>query len=130
MQRIPLISLTFGLIGCLQPFLAPCRAADTIEYNRDIRPILAENCFACHGPDSAARKGDLRLDQLDAAVASAAIVLGKPDESGIIERILSADTELVMPPPSSHKTLSPAQIETLKQPIGLTSRLSRKNRLK
>jgi mono/diheme cytochrome c family protein len=115
MQRIFLIAFTYGLIGCLQPFVPLCHADETIEYNRDIRPILAENCFACHGPDSAARKGDLRLDQFDAAVASAAIVVGKPDESGIIDRILSEDAELVMPPPSSHKTLAPTQVEMLKK---------------
>src|SRR4051812_7565982 len=56
-------------------------AADKLEYNRDIRPILAENCFACHGPDSAARKADLRLDRREMAMQTTAIVPGKPDES-------------------------------------------------
>ena len=62
-------------------------AAAAIEYNRDIRPILSENCFACHGPDSAARKAELRLDRRDAAVEAGAIVPGKPDESELIARI-------------------------------------------
>ncbi len=62
---------------------------DSIEFNRDIRPILNDACFACHGPDSASRKGELRLDQRDAAVEKAAIVEGKPDESEMIRRILS-----------------------------------------
>ena len=51
-----------------------------LEYNRDIRPILAENCFACHGPDSAARKADLRLDRREAAVEAGAIAPGEPDD--------------------------------------------------
>ena len=62
-----------------------------IEYNRDIRPILAENCFACHGPDSAARKAGLRIDQRDAALEMKAIVPGNPDESEMIRRILTDD---------------------------------------
>ena len=74
-----------------------------LEYNRDIRPILAENCFACHGPDSAARKADLRLDRRDDAVEAGAIVPGKPDESELIERIYSADADEVMPPPKTQQ---------------------------
>ncbi len=54
------------------------------EYNRDIRPILAENCFACHGPDSASRKANLRLDQRDAAIKAEAIVPGKPEKSALV----------------------------------------------
>ena len=53
-------------------------AAGKLEYNRDIRPILAENCFACHGPDSAARKADLRLDRREAAIEAGAIAPGDP----------------------------------------------------
>ena len=70
---------------------APRAAADKLEYNRDIRPILAENCFACHGPDSAARKADLRLDRRDDAVKAEAIVPGKPDESELVAPHLLAD---------------------------------------
>src|SRR6185312_16925478 len=75
----------------------------TYEFNRDIRPILAENCFSCHGPDSASRKADLRLDRRDDAVASGAIVPGKPDESSLIARVCASDESEVMPPPRTKK---------------------------
>jgi hypothetical protein len=84
-------------------------AADPIEFNRDIRPILSETCFACHGPDSAARKADLRLDRREAAVEAEAIVPGDPEASGLVERIFSDDKTLLMPPPKSNKKLTPAQ---------------------
>jgi hypothetical protein len=87
----------------------------TIEYNRDVRPILAENCFACHGPDSAARKASLRLDRRDDAIELKAIVPGDPKGSGVIERIFADDPAEVMPPPKSHKKLTAAQKETLKK---------------
>ncbi len=84
-----------------------------IVYNRDIRPILADNCFACHGPDSASRKGDLRLDRPDAAASMKAIIAGKPGESGVIHRIMSNDPEEVMPPPATKKVLTARQKELL-----------------
>ena len=90
-------------------------AAEPLEYNRDIRPILADHCFACHGADSAARKADLRLDQREAAIEFGAIVEGKPDESELIARILSDDPDLVMPPPASKNALTKAQKAALKQ---------------
>ena len=89
------------------------RGADDLEYNRDIRPILSKTCFACHGPDSAARKADLRLDQRDAAIDMGAIVPGEPDDSELIARILADDPEAVMPPPETKKTLTPAEKERL-----------------
>lgn len=96
-------------------FWSQVSAEEPLSYNRDIRPILAANCFACHGPDSASRKGDLRLDKKDWAEQMSAIVPGKPDESAIIERMVSTDPEVVMPPPASKKTITPEQIDTLKR---------------
>ena len=104
--------MTAPLLSAVLLFAA---GPDRPEYNRDIRPILAENCFACHGPDSASRKGDLRLDRRDDAVKAEAVVPGKPDKSAAIERILSDDPDLLMPPPSSHKKLTAAQKEMLKR---------------
>ena len=89
-------------------------ATEKLNFNRDVRPILAENCFACHGPDSASRKANLRLDRREAAVKAGAIVPGKPDESEMIHRIFAGDNGEVMPPPSIHKQLTAVQKEKLK----------------
>jgi hypothetical protein len=87
-----------------------------LQYNRDVRPILAENCFACHGPDSAARKAGLRLDQRDAALQKGAFEPGKPDDSELVTRLfLKDDDEALMPPAKSHKKLTAAQKEVLKR---------------
>jgi hypothetical protein len=86
-----------------------------MEYNRDVRPILAENCFACHGSDSASRKADLRLDRRDDAVKAEAIVPGDVEKSALIERIFSDTKSQVMPPPKTKKKLTEAQKETLKR---------------
>ena len=87
--------------------------APRVSFNRDIRPILAENCFACHGADHAARKGDLRLDRRDDALKAKAFVPGKPDDSELIDRITSSVSSRLMPPPKSGKKLTAAQKETL-----------------
>src|SRR5690349_15920559 len=79
------------------------RGEDAIEFNRDIRPILSENCFACHGPDSAARKADLRLDRREDAVAAEAIVPKDAEASELVARIDSDDPTMQMPPKASHK---------------------------
>ena len=89
-------------------------ASETIEFNRDIRPILSDNCFYCHGPDKNHREADLRLDIREEAVAKA-ITPSKPMESKLIERILSQDSSEVMPPPESHKKLTDKQKETLQK---------------
>ncbi len=113
---MPFARLCFSASLFLLAASVPVGAADApLEYNRDIRPILAENCFACHGPDSAARKGELRLDKREAAVEKKAIVPGKIDESELLRRILSTDPDEVMPPPATKKTLTAAQQETLRK---------------
>lgn len=77
--------------------------AAEISFNRDIRPILTENCYACHGPDQNHRKGDLRLDVRDAAIEAKAITPGKPDTSSVIERILTSNADDLMPLPTPTK---------------------------
>ncbi len=91
------------------------RAGERISFNRDVRPILSDNCFFCHGPDTNHRKADLRLDVRDAALESEAFVPGKPDQSALISRIFSERNKERMPPPSSHKKLTARQKEILKR---------------
>lgn len=86
-----------------------------LRFNRDIRPILSENCFACHGPDKAARKAKLRLDIRDVALEKGAFEPGQPDISDAITRIFSTDPEEFMPPPDSNHSLTLKQKEMLKR---------------
>ena len=104
-------------------FFAICSAGaaeDRIQFNRDIRPILSENCFACHGLDAKKREAKLRLDIADGAFkpnddGDVAITPGDLAKSGVWERINSTDKDDVMPPPKSHKTLTAAQRDTIKR---------------
>ena len=86
---------------------------DKVEFNRDIRPILSDNCFYCHGNDPNHRKAKLRLDLRDEALTKEAFVPGKPGESLLVDRILSEDEDELMPPPDSHKKLSKRQKDLL-----------------
>lgn len=94
--------------------------AKPVDFNRDVVPILSNNCFKCHGPDGSERKAGLRLDVHDVATkplesGETAIVPGKPDKSELVERIFSTDDGDRMPPPDSNKHLTDAQKQTLKQ---------------
>jgi cytochrome c553 len=84
-----------------------------LNFNRDIRPILSENCFYCHGQDGNKRKADLRLDEQ--AAAHAVLVPGNPTESLLIERINATEPDELMPPPDSNRLLSAEQKALLKQ---------------
>ena len=95
-------------------------AAEKVSFNRDIRPILSDKCFACHGPDDKKRDSGLRLDIREQAVRPAesgdtAIVPGKPDASQLLARVLSKDRDEVMPPRKTHKTVSTAEVELLRR---------------
>src|SRR6267154_4346363 len=117
-RRIPRLNL---LIACALAFHGRGVAADAgLDFNRDVIPILSNNCFKCHGPDGKNRKSGLRLDRRDVALKPAetgkvAIVPGRPDESELVRRILSADADERMPPSDSGKRLSDAQKQTLRQ---------------
>ncbi|MBX3177199.1 MAG: PSD1 domain-containing protein [Candidatus Hydrogenedentes bacterium] len=85
--------------------------ADPVSYNRDVRPILSENCFRCHGPDARTREAGLRLDARDEALA--VLAPGRPEASELIRRITATDPADRMPPEVTHKALGAAQIELL-----------------
>ena len=74
-----------------------------VTYNHDVRPILSDKCFACHGPDEEDREAGLRLDIRDAAVESGVLDVGDAEMSPLMERIVSDDPEIMMPPPSARK---------------------------
>jgi hypothetical protein len=117
MSRIRWLLLSFALT---QVSLLAASGPSRIEYNRDIRPILSEHCFPCHGPDSAARKAKLRLDHFEFATAtrddtSPAIVAGKPDASELIHRINEGtNSDDIMPPAKTKKALTAEQKELLR----------------
>jgi hypothetical protein len=93
--------------------------AQVVEFNRDIRPILSDTCFVCHGPDNNLRKADLRLDREQDVLAERdghrVIVPGKPQESELYRRIASGDVTKRMPPRKHNKHLTPTQIDLLRR---------------
>ena len=89
------------------------RAEQPLDFNRDVRPILSENCFYCHGQDGQKREADLRLDYRQAAIDAGAIVPGEPGASTLLERIHSTDHDVLMPPPDSNRRLSAEQKKIL-----------------
>ncbi len=111
---------TLTLVVVLFVTTRTATAADRPSFNRDIRPILADACFQCHGADERQRKAGLRLDVQEVAFKPAesgaiAIVPGKATESELIKRLLSKDDDVRMPPANSGKQITPQQIETLKR---------------
>ncbi len=114
--RVPLVALAAVALVAASARAqdAPAAAAaPRLSYNKDVRPILVEHCFSCHGADSASRQAGLRLDQRDAAIEAGALVPGDPDSTTFLDRVFSDDPADVMPPPAAKKPLSPAQKETL-----------------
>ncbi|MBP87667.1 MAG: hypothetical protein CMJ64_13245 [Planctomycetaceae bacterium] len=114
-RAVTFFAVTFFVICCCMPSAE--QAAEPTKppaYNHDIRPILAEKCFRCHGADSAAREADLRLDQRKSAVVSRAVVPGKPDGSELLRRVTSTDPDKRMPPADTQLTLNDREKELLK----------------
>jgi hypothetical protein len=105
-RRYPAAMAVFSLVVAVASL---SWAEEKLQFNRDIRSILSDNCFLCHGPDKNRREADLRLDIRDQAMDHQAIVPGKPDESEVVARIYSTDADMLMPPPESHKKLSDEQ---------------------
>jgi hypothetical protein len=118
--RIFFIPMRHCLTVLLIAAALPAGAAGKLDFNRDIRPILSDNCFACHGTDAKRRKGDLRLDVADggAFVTKDGVHVIKPGDikaSMLIDRLITTDPDELMPPAESHKKLTPKQIDILKQ---------------
>ena len=117
---IMLVCVCFAVLGLSSASAEQSESAQTtVDYNLDVRPILADNCFACHGPDAKARQADLRLDTKAGAFSEPSgypvIVPGKPEESELHLRIVSNDDHYRMPPADFNKTLTPEQIEVVTQ---------------
>ena len=106
------------ILSCMAMFLLVphSQAAERIDFNRDIRPLLSDNCFACHGPDANHREADLRLDQRDSLldVERAIVISENPDESELLARIISDDPDVKMPPPGSGKELKAEEIQRIR----------------
>src|SRR3954453_8378185 len=119
MVMAPEMTRPFYISACLLVLAAlTVRAAEPLKFNRDIRPILSDKCFHCHGPDPKKRDSGLRLDIRGGALkerdGTRAIVPGKPEESELFVRIGSTDHDEVMPPPKAKLgRLTPEEIATL-----------------
>src|SRR2546422_419128 len=105
------------IVGLIFP-LGPAWAGGAApEFNREVRPILSQHCFKCHGPDEKARQAGLRFDQPDGPFKSAKPVIapGKADESEMVARIFSTDPKFLMPPPAAKRELAEAEKQILKR---------------
>jgi hypothetical protein len=104
----PILLVAFFYCAALSPL-----RADPIDFNRDVRPILAEKCFACHGPDTASGQADLRLDVPDSALR--VIEIADPSASELFQRVTSSDPDFRMPPPDTGKRVTPAEVDLLRR---------------
>ena len=117
-QRTLLFATALFIAGFVarMPLAQTNPSANKADFNRDIRPILSNNCFACHGPDEQQRKAKLRLDTKDGAFARAGVIVaGDAANSRLYKRISHQDPNAVMPPPASGHKLTEAQIATVKR---------------
>jgi mono/diheme cytochrome c family protein len=115
-RRLALVATALAFLWLFST--APAASAAPVDFTRDVRSILAEHCFQCHG--AAVRENGLRLDEREVALqtresGARAIVPGKPEASELVRRTSSRDPDVVMPPPSAKKPLSPQQIKTLER---------------
>lgn len=115
LRGIVVAASLFLMVWASPPFAAA--ADEAIRFGRDILPILSENCFHCHGPDSKKREADLRLDTFEGATRkeSPAIVPGQSGASELVRRLVSQDPDEVMPPPKSNRKLTPHQVDLLRR---------------
>ena len=109
LTRKPVVACCLVVLGLFAN--AAAGQGRKVEYGRDVRPILSDKCYKCHGPDANARQADLRLDQAQAAAA--VLSRSDPAKSELVQRITSKDPDTVMPPPSSKLSLTAAEKATL-----------------
>src|SRR5262245_51372419 len=118
MRRAVLVALLLVPLAELPSFGADQPGRRQVSFNRDIRPILSQKCFPCHGPDAKTRKARLRLDQRSDAVADrggyAAFVPGKAASSEVLLRVLSDTPGKIMPPPKREKRLTQREVQLLR----------------
>lgn len=118
-HKWPRLLLFVFLCAGPQPSFAEETKPETVQFNRDVRPILSENCFQCHGPDVHQRQAELRLDSREGAMAEhdggKAVVPGDVKASRLVQRIISTIADERMPPEKSGRKLSPQQIEILRR---------------
>ena len=107
--------LLVGLVLAYSTDAAEPKVPAKIDYNRDVRPILSNNCYACHGPDEKERKAKLRIDTHEGALAGEVFVAGKPQDSTLIQRVISTEPEEIMPPPKTGKKLTAREIAILQE---------------
>ena len=109
--------LALAALAITSPALAAPAPKAGVDFNRDVLPILSENCFHCHGPDEKAREAKLRLDTKDGLLRTKnpVVIPGKTTQSELFKRLVAKIADDVMPPPKSKKTLTPAQIETVRR---------------
>jgi hypothetical protein len=115
--RLPPVARAWGVVLCLLALgcASSLRGEEPVSFNRDIRPILSDNCFSCHGQDANKRQADLRLDVRQAALDFGAIVPSDAAGSTLIERVNATDPDMVMPPAGSNRRLSPEQKKLLER---------------
>jgi mono/diheme cytochrome c family protein len=125
----PAVMLSVGMlpVAGTTSLRAAENEAEAVDFSRDVRPLLSQYCYACHGPDEGSREAGLRLDRADAALAETesgtrAVVAGRPEESELIARITSTDADLRMPPASTGHTLKPEQIDLLRRWVAAGAR--------
>ena len=113
--RLALLSILVAGFPLSSVTAADPAVPDSIEFNRDVRPILSDKCFFCHGPDAGQRQADLRLDSYQDAVDGGVLIPGEPEASELMARVLSDDEGLVMPPPEANKRLTDREKEIIRR---------------
>jgi len=116
-------SLVAVLAGFSCAIAAAAEPGDRVDFDREIRPVLADRCFGCHGPDRGARKAKLRLDRREGVLGQ--VKSGRPSDSPLLERVSSSDPEQRMPPPESGRRLSVAEVSRIRDWIAQGARWTR-----